>query len=86
MCTHEVRNCPRCSQAFECKAGTITQCQCYAVALSLEQRVFIESRYEDCLCAACLRTLAVSYQHFREKYVFGGSPSAEDVISPKLPA
>jgi hypothetical protein len=51
---HETKTCPRCSKAFECKPGNITQCQCYGVRLTDEARSFISQRYGDCLCKDCL--------------------------------
>lgn len=70
MPQHEAKACPRCGSAFECKAGDIAQCQCYSIQLSLEERAFIEDRYKDCLCAACLLQLKNRYMLFKEKYLF----------------
>jgi hypothetical protein len=68
MCKHEEKYCPRCKEAFECKVGDITQCQCYGVRLTPEERAFIEGRYQDCLCRKCLSELQQRYTLFREKY------------------
>lgn len=57
MCKHEEKYCPRCRAPFECKVGDIAQCQCYGVALTLEEKAFMEERYEDCLCRNCLMEL-----------------------------
>jgi hypothetical protein len=54
---HENKTCERCNTIFECKAGNITQCQCNTIQLSAEERIFIESKYKDCLCIACLMAL-----------------------------
>lgn len=70
MCRHETKICPRCQAGFECKPGNITQCQCYAVKLTDEIRAYIEARYPDCLCAACLQYLSVEVHYFRERYIF----------------
>lgn len=70
MCKHEEKKCPRCHTAFECKPGNITQCQCYGIALTAEQRAYIEQRYTDCLCRNCLQHLTVELHLFKEKYVF----------------
>ncbi|MBL7733193.1 MAG: cysteine-rich CWC family protein [Chitinophagaceae bacterium] len=70
MCRHEIKNCPRCQQVFECKPGNIAQCQCYGIALTAEQRAYAEQRYADCLCAACLQQLAQEWDLFKEKYVY----------------
>ena len=51
---HEEKICPCCQTVFECKAGSILLCQCSTVQLTARERAFIESRYEDCLCATCL--------------------------------
>lgn len=70
MCKHEEKCCPRCKVAFECKAGSIMQCQCMATQLSVEERAYIEAKYDDCLCIDCLRDLQKKYAHFKEKYIF----------------
>ncbi|HEX9513770.1 MAG TPA: cysteine-rich CWC family protein [Puia sp.] len=57
MCKHEEKYCPRCRTAFECKVGDITQCQCYGVRLTPEEKILLEQRYEDCLCRNCLMEL-----------------------------
>ncbi len=67
---HETRSCPRCKKEFECKPGNITQCQCYGVGLSTEQRAYIEQRYKDCLCRDCLVWLSSELNLFKEKYIF----------------
>ncbi|MFT4154782.1 cysteine-rich CWC family protein [Parafilimonas sp.] len=69
MPVHEEKVCPRCGCVFECKAGDITQCQCYGIQFSLEERVFIEERYRDCLCADCLLELKNRYVLFKERYL-----------------
>lgn len=70
MCKHEIKRCPRCQAEFECKPGNIGQCQCYGIALTAEQRAYIEQRYADCLCRNCLQHLTVELHLFKEKYVF----------------
>ena len=70
MCRHEEKHCPRCNIAFECKAGTITQCQCSAIQLSAEESAFIQAKYDDCLCINCIRDLQKKYDHFKTKYIF----------------
>ena len=54
MCKHEEKYCPRCNQLFECKAGNITQCQCFGLVLSDEEKQLLEKNYNDCLCRNCL--------------------------------
>jgi Cysteine-rich CWC len=70
MCKHEEKHCPRCNIIFECKAGTIMQCQCSAIQLSLEERVYVESKFEDCLCMDCLLALQSEYVIFKEKHIY----------------
>lgn len=76
MPLHEAKTCPRCTIAFECKAGDITQCQCYGLHLSVEERAFVEERYRDCLCANCLQELKNNYVLLKEKYLFGNRSDA----------
>jgi hypothetical protein len=54
MNKHEQKYCPRCTQLFECKVGNIAQCQCAAIHLTTEQLGHINTKYTDCLCAACM--------------------------------
>ena len=70
MCQHETKNCPRCKAVFECKPGNISQCQCYTIQLTVEQRAYIEQRYNDCLCKSCLEYLSIELNYFKEKYIF----------------
>lgn len=67
MCKHEEKQCPRCGNGFECKVGNISECQCAGVLLSIEERAFIETRYNDCLCISCLKELKNRYVFFKEK-------------------
>ena len=57
MNKHEEKQCPRCKAAFECKPGNITQCQCYGMIFSEEEKRNIEEQYSDCLCKNCLIAL-----------------------------
>jgi hypothetical protein len=68
MSCHEQRKCPRCGNGFECKPGNITECQCFGVALTDEQRSWIEQKYSDCLCRDCLQHLQQQVNLFREKH------------------
>lgn len=67
MQKHENKKCGRCQAEFECKAGSVEQCQCYGIPLSVEERAFLDSRYQDCLCRECLLQLKNRYTAFREK-------------------
>ena len=70
MPEHETKACPRCNIKFECKVGDVMHCQCNNIELSIEEKSFIESRYNDCLCADCLLQLKNRYVLFKEKYLF----------------
>lgn len=67
---HEIKSCERCGNQFECKPGNITQCQCYGITLTIEQKAYIEQRYSDCLCKNCLQTLQGEVDLFREKFIY----------------
>ena len=54
---HEAKSCPRCRREFECKSGSVLQCQCSGVSLSEQELEFIAARYDDCLCVTCLTLL-----------------------------
>jgi hypothetical protein len=69
MCMHEHKTCPRCSRLFECKLGSITECQCCKIQLTIEERAFIEDMYDDCLCKECLHELKNRYIMFRDKFI-----------------
>jgi hypothetical protein len=69
MCLHETKYCPRCKQAFECKPGNITQCQCYGIELAEEVKAFIEQQFNDCLCRDCLQYFQQELNLFKEKYL-----------------
>lgn len=65
---HEIKNCPCCGDSFECKVGSITQCQCWAVQLDEEELQFIREKYETCLCAKCMiQEKHLFHQHEFEK-------------------
>ncbi|MGC4035741.1 MAG: cysteine-rich CWC family protein [Chitinophagaceae bacterium] len=59
MSKSEIKYCPRCLKEFGCSSGNITECQCFGIQLTAEQRTFIQDRYDDCLCSDCLRQLQV---------------------------
>ena len=54
MNKHEIKTCPRCNKAFECKSGDIVKCQCELVKLEQCHRDYIAQQFDDCLCAKCL--------------------------------
>lgn len=55
---HEVKLCPRCGAAFECKVNNPMHCQCAHIVLSSDQLEALQARYDDCLCADCLQQVA----------------------------
>jgi len=70
MCQHETKDCPRCGKGFQCKPGNITQCHCFGMSFTHEEKAFIEQRYNDCLCNDCLLQLKNQVELFREKFIF----------------
>ena len=70
MCLHESKTCPRCNDAFECKPGNISQCHCFEIVLTLEERVYIDQKFADCLCNHCICELKKEYTLFLNKFVF----------------
>ncbi|MBM3416244.1 MAG: cysteine-rich CWC family protein [Bacteroidetes bacterium] len=70
MNLHETKSCPRCGNPFECKPGNITQCQCFGMKFTAEEKAFIEERYNDCLCRNCLEYLSGELNFFKERYIF----------------
>jgi hypothetical protein len=70
MCSHEIKVCQRCNAGFECKPGSVTQCQCFEVPLPAEQRAYLEQYYNDCLCKKCLLQLQAEFEFFKEKFIY----------------
>jgi nicotinate-nucleotide--dimethylbenzimidazole phosphoribosyltransferase len=63
MASHETKKCERCGTLFECKVGNILECECYAVQLTENEKVYVAGKqYRDCICAACLTSLQQQYQ------------------------
>jgi len=67
---YELKNCPRCKTSFECKAGHISLCHCAWFKMSGELKIYLELRYDDCLCSSCLEYLTQEINLFKEKYIF----------------
>jgi len=57
MAQHEDKHCPRCGDDFECKVGSILQCQCSNIAFTEQERDYIRITYADCLCHQCLQII-----------------------------
>ena len=70
MSLYEHKYCPRCSHAFECKVGNITQCQCYGVPFTPEERTYIDKLFTDCVCRTCLLELKNDFA--QERFAFIG--------------
>lgn len=70
MCCHETKTCQRCNAVFECKPGSVTQCQCFGVKITTEQKAFLEEYYTDCLCRNCLLQLQNRVEIFKEKFIY----------------
>ncbi|MEM6262472.1 MAG: cysteine-rich CWC family protein [Bacteroidota bacterium] len=62
MPKHEEKHCPRCGTLFECKVGSILLCQCTTVTLNEAEREYLREKFDDCLCANCMRELKEEYQ------------------------
>ena len=70
MPQHEKKQCPRCKGGFECKSGSILLCQCSKIEMSTEQLEYTSTRYDECLCLACLNELRSEYNHLsHHKYI-----------------
>jgi hypothetical protein len=71
MLQNENKVCERCGNSFECKAAAIAECRCSSINLSMEERVYIESKYKECLCILCLSDMKKEFGIFKEKFIFG---------------
>ena len=69
MSRPETKDCPRCNKSFQCKAGNITQCQCFDIKLNPELKALMEQQFHDCLCPDCLKHLLQELNLFKEKYL-----------------
>ena len=67
----KIKYVPVATSSFDCKPGNITQCQCFGIQFTVEQKAYIEERYNDCLCRDCLLTLQNEVELFKEKFIFG---------------
>ncbi|MFB6257984.1 MAG: cysteine-rich CWC family protein [Flavobacteriales bacterium] len=62
MPEHEPVHCARCGTEFECKVGTVQECQCFEVPLTRRESEWIGEVYEGCLCAGCLKILQKAFR------------------------
>lgn len=52
------KQCPRCGKQFVCfHDDDILSCPCSQIRLTEGARTYIRSRFEDCLCCACLQEI-----------------------------
>ena len=62
----EPSTCEACGASFVCGA-TLAGCWCTEIKLSEATRTHLRSRYERCLCRACLETFAEGEKNNGEK-------------------
>ncbi len=69
MCEHKRKYCLRCGIHFECKLGSILLCQCNLVTLTESERNYLQEKYDDCLCANCIKELKYEFHNnlFKQK-------------------
>ncbi|WP_066628032.1 cysteine-rich CWC family protein [Labilibacter marinus] len=56
-----IKECPKCSQAFNCRNDEIFECHCIYVPVSGEAQKYLAEKYKDCLCNICLREVAAMF-------------------------
>lgn len=61
MIKHD-KYCPRCKILFECKVDTIELCQCAPILITEQERNYLSKKFEDCLCANCIKELQIEYK------------------------
>lgn len=61
MLNQEMKCCPRCAIAFECKRSAIAQCQCNGISINFEEQAYISKQFDDCLCLACIKALRAEF-------------------------
>jgi hypothetical protein len=60
---HEPAECPRCGTLFECKANSLTKCDCMLIRLTRVEIEYIASvmgQRDECLCPQCLKDIVAS--------------------------
>ncbi len=57
---YRATTCPRCGGPFACGVGADRSAPCFCASFDLgaPRLAELRGRFSDCLCAACLRTLA----------------------------
>ena len=61
MSRHEDKHCPRCNTTFECKSGSITQCQCFGIVVEVETQEWMSKQFAGCLCLNCIKALRTAW-------------------------
>lgn len=56
------KECARCKGLFECSSVNISECHCFNIPLDADEKIYIATKYTDCLCAACLGALQEEYR------------------------
>ncbi|MGE5711527.1 MAG: cysteine-rich CWC family protein [Nitrospira sp.] len=56
------KTCERCRQSFECGGY---RCWCGQVGITESQMDWIEARFQDCLCPACLHLVRTGQEESR---------------------
>ena len=63
--TNTNKYCPRCQKGFECKADSISECQCATITLTEKERAFISNKFDGCLCVDCLKEIKARKDNFK---------------------
>ncbi|MDP4206305.1 MAG: cysteine-rich CWC family protein [Bacteroidota bacterium] len=56
------KKCPHCGKEFECRHDDIVNCQCATVVLTPEERQYLASIYNDCVCVECIKKLKEEFR------------------------
>lgn len=51
------KQCPRCHKNFICNKDNVLICQCNQIELNKNEKAYIASQFNDCLCLDCLKEL-----------------------------
>ena len=62
MAENQDKKCARCGGMFQCKAGSIEECDCTRLQLHQKTIELIQQQFNDCLCFDCLKQLPDTYK------------------------
>lgn len=68
-----MKTCPRCQQPFDCRPDAIHDCACAHVALTDNERAYIQAYTAEalggyvCLCVRCLNEVAACAPPFKKQ-------------------